>query len=130
MKILLEKSEAEEMFYSSLCNGLGELRYYGLKLSFFDQDYDAASKKLKKTSPNSVCYEDVLMQILRDGKKLSVIDLENDGDYSVSIDLNDVHERVALTPLRHLMDAINENGDAVTADCILQSVFFKEVVFG
>jgi len=130
MKILLEKSEAEEMFYSSLCNGLGELSYYGLKLSFFDQDYDAASKKLKKTSPNSVFYEDVLMQILRDGKKLSVIDLENGGDYSVSIDLNDVHERVALTPLRHLMDAINENGDAVTADCILQSVFFKEVVFG
>ena len=132
MKILLEKSEAEEMFYDALCNGLNELSHYGLKFSFFDQDYEAACNKLKAETGRTsmICYEDVLMQILRDGKKLSVIDLENGGDYSVSIDLNDVHERVALTPLRHLMDAINENGDAVTADCILQSVFFKEVVFG
>ncbi len=102
------------------------------KFSFFDQDYEAACDKLKAETnrTSTICYEDVLMQILRDGKKLSIIDLENGGDYSVSIDLNDVHERVALTPLRHLMDSINENGDAVTADCILQSVFFKEVVFG
>lgn len=118
------------MFYNSLCNGLNELSYYGLQLSFFDADYTKAAKKLKETATDTVCYEDVLMQILRDGKKLSVIDNENGGDYSVSIDLNDVHERVALTPIRHLMDAINENDDAITADCILQSVFFKEVVFG
>jgi hypothetical protein len=130
MKIVLEKKEAEDMFYNSLCNGLNELSYYGLQLSFFDADYTKAAKKLKKTATETVCYEDVLMQILRDGKKLSVIDHEMGGDYSVSIDLNDVHERVALTPIRHLMDAINENDDAITADCILQSVFFKEVVFG
>jgi hypothetical protein len=130
MKIILEKQEAESMFYNSLCNGLNELSYYGLQLSFFDADYAKAAKKLKETATDTVCYEDVLMQILRDGKKLSVIDNENGGDYSVSIDLNDVHERVALTPIRHLMDAINENDDAITADCILQSVFFKEVVFG
>lgn len=130
MKIILEKQEAESMFYNSLCNGLNELSYYGLQLSFFDADYTKAAKKLKETATDTVCYEDVLMQILRDGKKLLVIDNENGGDYSVSIDLNDVHERVALTPIRHLMDAINEEDDAVTADCILQSVFFKEVVFG
>lgn len=130
MKIVLEKQEAEDLFYNSLCNGLNELSYYGLQLSFFDADYEAAAKKLKDKATSTVCYEDVLMQILRDGKKLSVIDHEMGGDYSVSIDLNDVHERVALTPIRHLMDAINENDDAITADCILQSVFFKEVVFG
>jgi len=130
MKILLEKEEAEEMFYNALCNGLNELSYYGLQLSFFDADYDAAAKKLKEKATSTVCYEDVLMQILRDGKRLSIIDHENGGDYSGSIDLNDVHERVALTPIRHLMDAITENDDACTADCILQSVFFMEVVFG
>ena len=96
MKIILEKQEAESMFYNSLCNGLNELSYYGLQLSFFDADYAKAAKKLKETAT----------------------------------DLNDVHERVALTPIRHLMDAINEDDDAITADCILQSVFFKEVVFG
>jgi hypothetical protein len=74
MKILLEKSEAEEMFYDALCNGLNELSYYGLKFSFFDQDYETACDKLKAETnrTSTICYEDVLMQILRDGKKLSV----------------------------------------------------------
>jgi len=129
MKILLETEEAENFFYNSLCNGLTELRYYNLELDYKAADYAAAAKKLKKTE-QSVCYEDVLMQILRDGKKLSIIDDGYDGEYSVSITLADVHERVALTPLSHLMDAVNETDDAVTADCILQTVFFKEIVFG
>ena len=129
MKILLETAEAENFFYNSLCNGLNELHYYNLKLDYKAADYTAAAKKLKKTG-QSVCYEDVLMQILRNGKKLSIIDDGYDGDYSVSITLADVHERVALTPIGHLMDAVNETDDAVTADCILQTVFFKEVVFG
>lgn len=139
MKILLETAEAENFFYNSLCNGLTELRYYNLELDYKAADYAAAAKKLKKTGQKlpwvkmtgqTVCYEDVLMQILRDGKKLSIIDDGYDGDYSVSITLADVHERVALTPIGHLMDAVNETDDATTADCILQTVFFKEIVFG
>jgi hypothetical protein len=41
-----------------------------------------------------------------------------------------VHERVSKTPVKHLLNAVNEDGDAVTADVILQTVFFEEVVFG
>ena len=42
----------------------------------------------------------------------------------------DVHERVQNTDTRHLLDAINEKDDADTADVILQSVFYGEVIFG
>jgi len=131
MKIVFEKTEAEELFYNSLCNGLGYIGGYGLELTFEDADYEKAKTTLKKKTPNeTICYEDVLMQILREGGELVLIDHEYDGEYTSRIKLEDVHERVALTPIRHLTDAINENDDAETADCIIQSVFYKEVIFG
>ena len=30
----------------------------------------------------------------------------------------------------HLMDAINENDDACTADVILQTVIYEDIIFG
>jgi hypothetical protein len=43
--------------------------------------------------------------------------------------LKDIHERMELVPLRHLTDALLEDDDAITADAILQTVFFKELVY-
>jgi DUF971 family protein len=131
MKILLEKTESEELFYNSLCNGLGYIGGYGLELTFDDDDYEKAKKTLKRLTPDTtICYEDVLMQVLREGGELTLIDHECEGEYTSKIKMEDVHERVVLTPIRHLMDAINHEDDADTADCIIQSVFFKDVIFG
>lgn len=131
MKILLEKTESEELFYNSLCNGLGYIGGYGLELTFDDDDYEKAKKTLKRLTPDTtICYEDVLMQVLREGGELTLIDHECEGEYTSKIKMEDVHERVVLTPIRHLTDAINERDDAETADCIIQSVFYKEVIFG
>jgi imidazole glycerol phosphate synthase subunit HisF len=44
--------------------------------------------------------------------------------------INDVYKRVQNTPLDHLLNMINEEDDAETADVILQTVFYNEVVFG
>jgi len=41
-----------------------------------------------------------------------------------------VRERVEKTPMRHLMNMINENDDAETADVIIQQVFLNEIVYG
>jgi type IV secretory pathway VirD2 relaxase len=71
------------------------------------------------------------MRILRDGKELMVVDGEDeDSEYNVSINLSMVHERMSSVPISHLMDMINENDDADTADVILQTVFFNEIIFG
>jgi hypothetical protein len=126
MKVVLTHEESESLFFDALCNGLGYIESgYDLELAFSDLDYEDAKKKL---SGQSCCYEDILMCILRNGGTLTLKDL--DGDYTQTIFLQDVHERVSDTPIRHLMDAINEQGDAITADVILQSVFFREVIFG
>lgn len=127
MEIKLTPQESEEYFYNALCNAVGTnyMEGYGLEMSFFSRDYLAAKEKLKDP-----CYENILMQILRDGKKLTFVDNESEGDMTRSITLQDVHDRVQLTPFAHLMNMINENDDAETADVILQTVFFQEIVFG
>ena len=133
MKIILNPAESEEYFHNALCNGLGYICSggYGLSFEYDDDDYREARKNISKTADqnNSVCYEEVLMQILRDGKTLSLID-EEGGEDKWTITLDDVHKKVSEAPTRHLLDMINENDDAVTADVILQSVFMGDVIFG
>ena len=131
MQIILTPQESENFFFDSLCNGLGELSCYGLELKYEKADYQSAKRNLHEQDlEDSICFEDVLMQILREGGSLKFIDTECDGEYTRSISMVDVHARVAKTPIRHLVDQINENSDAVTADVILQTVLFEEVIFG
>ena len=131
MQIQLTNQESEQMFYNALCNGLGYMSGYGLEFEFKKDDYQSASRNLREAAPDTaVCYEDVLMQILREGGELTMVDVECEGEYTRSVSLADVHSRVQQTPSRFLLDMINENDDAETADVILQTVFFEEIIFG
>jgi len=125
MTITLTPKESEDIFYSSICNALSYIGGYGLQLDYSTKAYDNAWKKV-----DSPCFEDVLMQMLRDGGELKLVDVEGDGEYTRSIGLAEIHERVCKTPFRHLSDELLDRGDATTSDVILQTVFFEEVVFG
>ena len=130
-KITLTPELSEELFYNALCNGLNYIcSGYGLSVDYSKADYKNAKAKLVDTSEfGGVCYEDVLLQILRDGNTISLVD-EEGGEDTVSITLSDVHARVQETPTDYLMQMINEEDDAVTADVILQTVFLGEVIYG
>lgn len=127
MKILLTAQESEQIFYNSLCNG-HQIAYCGLQIDYDEKEYDKAKKRLVKRG-ESPCLEDVWMEILRGGGTLTLVDEENGMDAS-TINLQDVHDKVQLSDFRHLLDAINEEDDSDTADVILQSVFYGEVIFG
>ena len=129
MNINLTHGESEAHFYNAICNGLGELRYYDLELDYEAKEYKAAKQQLSDKQPDTqACWEDVLMEMIRSGNTLWVVD-SNDGErHPITLDL--VHERVQQTPVNHLMNAINENDDATTADCIIQTVVYGEVVYG
>ena len=131
MQIQLTPQESEEIFYNSLCNGLGYMGGYGLELEYSESDYKAAKEKLKAYDPEvSVCFEDVLMRILKDGGSLTMNDIECEGEYTRSISLAEVHERVQQTPFKFLIQIHEEQDDAETADVVIQTVFFEEIVFG
>lgn len=130
MKIQLTNPEAIKFFHNALCNGLHYLSQYGCEIEYNEHDYRKAKEKLQiDPSITSVCYEDVLIQILEDGKTLICRDTENGCDDSV-ITIDDVYERLPLTPMRHLLNMVNEQDDADTADAILQTVFYEDIIFG
>lgn len=129
--IVLTPQESEQYFHDALCNavGTGYMANYGLELEYHDDEYNNARNVLREQGVSDLCYEDVLMQILRDGNTLTLVDIEDDGTKYV-ITLNDVHTKVQNTPMSHLVDMIYENDDAETADVILQTVFIGGVVYG
>jgi len=124
MEIKLTKVESEKIFKDALCNGAGVLGNYGISL-----DYTAEARQKALKSLENPCREDVWMQIIKDGGNLIFKDSEDENNTQV-VTLKEVHERVQETPSSHLMDMINENDDAITSDCILQTVIFGEVVYG
>lgn len=132
MEITLTKEEILEMFYHALCNavGTGYMDGYGITLEYKKEDYKDAKRNLLNKGKTELSYEDVLMQILKDGKTLTFTDVEGEGEMTRTINLNDVYERLPLAPAQDLIDMKEENDDASTADNILQTVFFKEIIFG
>jgi len=128
MEIILTKKESEDLFHTALCGG-SDLASIG-HLSFDEKDYASSKKKFKKKNPKeTACLEDVWIQMLRDGKKLKFVDMSGYG-MSRMLTIKMVHDRVAKTPIRHLMDAINKDGDSTTSFEILQTVLFNKSVFG
>lgn len=124
MKAKMTKKEAQDMFYNALCNGISELRCHDLEVVYVSKQYKEA--KLKLTAP---CYEDVLMQILKDGGKLGLEDLEESED-TVWITIEDLYKRAPNVPIEHLTDYLLGNDDATTADVILQTIFLNDVIYG
>ena len=129
MNINLTHEESENYFYNAICNGLGELTYYDLELDYSDSEYKTAKQQLSDKQPNQqVCWEDVLMEMLRSGNTLWVVDSNDDERHPITLDL--IHERVQTTQTNHLMNMINEHDDAITADVIIQTVVYGEIVYG
>jgi hypothetical protein len=129
LTIELTNELSEEIFFDSLCNGLSQISGYGIEVDFDASHYQQAKEKSKeKISIPS--YEDVLMQILRDGNPLLFVDQEGGEDYNRTIYLQDVHERVKTAPIEDLLAVINEDSDASNSDIILQSVLYGEIIFG
>ena len=127
MKIQLEKQEALDIFHTSLCNvyGTGYFNGYGLEFIWDEDDYKKAKAKLQ-----SPCFEDVILQIIKDGGTLGVLDHECDGEYNAHINEAIILDRMDQVPPQRLLNIINEEDDAEDADVVLQTLLYGEVIFG
>jgi hypothetical protein len=128
MEIKLTPRESEEYFFIALCNGLGYIESgYGLDLRYDTHEYSKIAKKLRDNG-TIPCYEDVIMQLLIDGHEINLYDMEGEEDHKIN--LKDIHERIQNAPAERIMEMVNEKDDADTADIILQTAFFNEIIFG
>lgn len=134
MQIILTPEESEKHFHTALCDGLATLSFSGITVDIDESEYKEVKESLKKKNTEAgspdlvICIEDIYLEALRIGKKMIVTDEE--GSESTEITLKDVHERVQKTQLNHLMALINEEYDGINADAVLQTVFFKDIIFG
>jgi len=119
-----------EVLFNSLCNGLGQLYAYGLELIFNDDDYTEAKKsyyeRTKKIS--GACYEDILLEILTMGKHITFLDNETDEVFYLTFDL--AMQNLDKLEVERVIQLIDESDDGETADIVLQTCLFGEVVFG
>jgi hypothetical protein len=132
MEIKFTEEEALEIFHTSLCNayGTGYMQGYGIEINFDDNDYEEAKKSLiSKNQKAAPCYEDVLVEILRIGKTLTMVDNESGEDDKV-VTMNDVVSRMPKVPTKNLLKIINEEDDAEDADVVIQTIFYEQVIFG
>lgn len=133
VQIILSPKKAEEIFHNALCNECGMFASGSVAIDYSQEDYIRAKENILAQGI-SPCIEDVLLQILKDGGTLTTEDQEceegEDSEYNVSITLADVHARVGNTPIEHLTNVLTDNDGAETADVVLQTVFFQEVIFG
>jgi hypothetical protein len=133
MEIKLTNQEKEEIFYNALCNavGTGYMDGYGIEMECDRSQYKSSKEHLLEMEPKKyICYEDVLMQVLRDGGELTFIDHEGEGEMTRSITLQDVYERMDKVPHRAIVNYSNLQDDVEDADIVLQTIFFEEVIFG
>jgi len=118
MKFTLE--EVYDIFHTSLCNGLPYIQGYGLYLDYDEYEYDNAKTKL--INP---CYEDILIQILKDGGTLIIADNE---EHKITKD--EVIKRMKDVPFDTIVNFIQEIDDATDADNVIQTITFGEVIYG
>lgn len=132
MKIILNKEEVVEIIFNSLCNGLAYIRAYGLSVNITNSDYDKAKEEVMVLLDNSsVCItvEDILIHHLKMGRRLPFWDEEGE-EYS-SFDLQKAIKNLQDEgAAKWIMQMLNEEDDAVTADCILQFCLYGEIIFG
>ena len=133
ISISLDRDTSESIFFESLANALDYMTGYGLKLKWNSEEYDQAKETLSEiylSNGETVSFEDILMKVLKDGGSLTFEDIEYDGEYTSTITIQDVWDKVQNTPYRNLISMIEENGDASDSDAVLQTVFFGEILFG
>ena len=135
MEILLNDKEVKKVLHNALCNGLGWISGYGLSVKISKEDYAKAKNSLKDEDFNvgsiniGICVEDVYMKHLEDGNELEFYDSEQEEEVGFTFEQakeNLKDENVTM----HIMDMLNERDDAITADCILQTALYGEIVFG
>ena len=130
MTINFTKDEALNYFYDSLCNGLIELGYLGIELDFLSEDYKMAKQSLlNKGKTDTICYEDVLIEMISMGLPLHFIDHNEEGK-KITITQTDVTTKMSKVPVHHLVEIIQERDDADTACAVLQTILFGEIIYG
>lgn len=114
-----------DVLNTSLCDGLSYFCGYGFEIEYNKEQYKEAKEKL-----NNPCFEDVLIQILKDGHDITFVDVENDGEETSVLTLATFLDRYSFVPDDTIKALKDGDYDATDADNFLQYILFSEITFG
>jgi hypothetical protein len=132
MKIQVKFTDEEllEVLHSALCNGgLVLLANCGVRVLTNNESlsYKRAKDRISNES-RSICYEDVLVEILRGGDELSFYDYED--NERLSFGLAQARENLEKEEFADdLMTIHNEQDDAITGYNVIQGALYGEVIY-
>ena len=131
MKLILEKEEALAVIHSALWNGgLTELRYCEVVLKVSREDYKQANQELiDGGKTDTICLEDVWVQILRSGKSLQFYDGNDEEMIEFNLD-KAIEELSKKDAVSLVLMATEGDDDACTGTDLLQFCLYGEVIFG
>jgi hypothetical protein len=126
-----------ELFWDALCGG--SIGFGSVSLDCDKKTYDDARERtaiLKAASPSeyitgsSVCYEDVMTEVLRAGDELYYMEYGYDDENSrVAFDLDHLMDNFENVEPYILEQMLNDY-DSVTTDSLLQCLLLGEIVYG
>jgi hypothetical protein len=121
--IIITKTITDDDLINILSGANDSCSYWVGEYKYDENDYKESRNKL-----NEPCFEDVLLQMLKDNKKLGYYDSEDDVTHYLTLDklLNGIKLNVEQRP----HDCDLEDSDGTTCDCILQFALMGEVVYG
>ena len=110
-----------------LSGALTGCSYWCSDLDFESSDYAEAKTRLKVKGKKDLCYEEVLVEMLENGKSIWFCDNEEDEQYELT--LEKLLNGIALNCERRPKDCDIDDGDDITMDCIIQYALFEDVIF-
>lgn len=123
--IAKEEADKLDVLYTALCDGLSYFCGYGFEIDYNKEQYKEAKEKL-----NNACFEDVLIQLLKDGNNITFVDVENDGEETTPLNLASFLDRYSFVPDDTIKALKDGDYDAIDADNFLQYILFSEITFG
>jgi len=128
VRIQIADNDVPTLFRDCLCSG--SVGFGALRLEYGSAAYAEAKESLRQRKPDeTLCWEDVITEMLRIGKTLTFIDVE-DEEIIYLVNLETIRKNVAKIEVHHLNAMLNERDDGITHDSILQTLIMGEIIYG
>lgn len=126
MHISATIDEKIKTVYDCLCTGMPYFGDYGFEMGWSPSEY-ANARATVCDNDGACCYEDVLKEMLQRG---NTITFKSDDDGAYKLNRVTIENNWDKVPMHRIVEMIDETFDAITADVIMQSILFGEVVYG
>lgn len=126
MKIILEKEEAQELFYNAMCDGINILSKYGHQIQWNDEDYSEIRRQLLADDPKcDICFEDILMEMINEGKSILI----GKGNELLNITLDLIYNNSNKIPYTTLINLIRGDYDSNDIDVYFQHILYGKMIY-